>query len=664
VLDEALRQAILSRISTGRILARAADLEAEDRLPGGPGLEQACTRVAQRLQASGALQVELLRFGYGSERRHFSWSLQRRPFPTRGELWLQTPEGGEVLLCRRSDHLACSMGAYRSTPQEGEVLEVVDVGFGTRASDYRAHRMAGKLALASGHHFQAAMLEALANRGAEGLLCGPGNVGSGAGQLVHRELADPEVFGEHRPFGFNLSARQYHRLLNRLAAGDTVQVRVKLEATTDTGVLPAVEAVLPGSDLATRRVLLVADTAQALSVACLEEVLRTLSELVVDGVCPPPRRGLQLLAAPGVAGTVAWLAEQRERPSQPMAALVLGLVSPVAASQVQIQRSPAGRPSFISDLLEDHLRWAAGVEGSYRTDLPLTFRSVSYAGRSPALPFADRDVAVPAAWVRCDQEPRLRPGAHAPHGPVHRLVGALTCAALDLCSVGADDLPRLLSGSHVRGLQRLGRRAERLRQRVQQELLRDPGSSTTGRHLLWLAETAMGEGMRREKQVLDTCCDYLSGPGQQALRLAELTADLEQSAAGLTRSLHAEVSAAMPPRSRLTLRRAPLSALERRADAVVAHRLFSGPLPTPLLLREAPEAERHWLAHHMDVLADQPTAEELVQWVDGRRSLLEIFDLVRLDHPEADLKLLWRYLEALQGAGLLELRERTGISEA
>jgi hypothetical protein len=66
----------------------------------------------------------------------------------------------------------------------------------------------------------------------------------------------------------------------------------------------------------------------------------------------------------------------------------------------------------------------------------------------------------------------------------------------------------------------------------------------------------------------------------------------------------------------------------------------------------------------MDVLADQPTAEELVQWVDGRRSLLEIFDLVRLDHPEADLKLLWRYLEALQGAGLLELRERTGISEA
>jgi hypothetical protein len=174
----------------------------------------------------------------------------------------------------------------------------------------------------------------------------------------------------------------------------------------------------------------------------------------------------------------------------------------------------------------------------------------------------------------------------------------------------------------------------------------------------------MGEGMRREQQVLRTCCDYLSGPGPQALRLAEVVADLEQGAASLIRSLHAETAAAMPPRSRLNLRRQPLSPLERRADAVVVHRLFAGPLPTPLLLREAPEAERHWLAHHLGALAEQPAAEELVQWVDGARTLLQIFDLVRLDHPEADLRLLWRYLEVLQAAGLLELRQSTGISEA
>ena len=97
---------------------------------------------------------------------------------------------------------------------------------------------------------------------------------------------------------------------------------------------------------------------------------------------------------------------------------------------------------------------------------------------------------------------------------------------------------------------------------------------------------------------------------------------------------------------------------------MVAHRLFAGPLPVRYLLREAGATERAWLAHNADALAAQPAADEVAQWIDGERTLLQMFDLIRLDHPRTDLKLLWRLMEVLASAGLVELREEKGVEQA
>ena len=667
MLTSAQRHAILARISSSRILALSADLEALDRLFGGPGLDEAGQRMHARLEQAGATRAELTQFPSGPEHRYFGWSEQRRPFPRRAELWLQTPDDGEILICRRSDNIASCMGAFRSTELDGEVLEVVDVGFGTRASDYRGRTMAGKLALASGHHFQAAMLEALGNRQAAGLLCGPGSALYHPGRVVHNQLGDPALFDGHRPFGFNLSGRQYNRLVNLLAAGESVKMRAAIRVATDTGSLPVVSAVLEGSDLAHQRVLLVAGLDSPLGPACLEEVLRTVSGLVVDGQCAPPRRTLEILLVPQVLGTVARLHQLGgEGLAQLKAALYLSLDSPAAAARVRLQHPPATCPSFHTDLLEDQLRWASTVEGSYRTDTPMTVGHFPYSPGSPTLPFVDRDVGLPAVWIRCqDEEPGSAPGGQAaPHGPLHRVVAALSCAALELCALDGPDLPRLLCGSHVKAQVRLGRRAEQLRDRVRLELHQDDPSSTAGRHLLWRVETSMKEGLRQEEALLHSCCDYLDGPGQHALRLAEVVDDLEQATTGLVRSLHREVALTLNPRARLALTRRPLTALERRADAVVTRRLFAGPLPERYLLRDAGASERAWLAHNAGALAAQPATDEVVQWIDGERTLLQMFDLIRLDHPQADLKLLWRLLEVLASAGLVELREEKGVEQA
>ena len=662
------RQALLERISTSRVLAEAAEHAAPDRRAGSPGLETAVDRVMQAMERARGLEVEALSFPSGPEHRTFSWSDQRRPFPEKAELWLRTQDGGELLLCRRADNFACSMGALRSTEPEGEILEVVEVGFGTRPGDYRSHRMAGKVALASGHYFEAAMLEALANRRAEGLLCGPGGDAVDATQVVARELGDPELFGEHQAFGFNLSGRQYNRLAQLLAAGETVKVRAVIRLSSGLGAVPAVRVSLPGSDLAQQRVVLVAHLGPGdgpLAAACLEEVMRVLATLAVQGGIPILRRGLDLLVLPHVQGSVAWLGQQTPPGQGVRGALQLSLPTSISAASLLVERPLDSAPSFLPDLLADHLRWAAAVEGSFRTERPMRLRGVPCSLNNPTLPLQAGERPIPSVWVN-GQDPG-RGGVRdvgAPHGPLHRLIAGVASAALDLCTLGEEDLPRLISGGHLRALRRLARRAGRLRAAARPAQEQADHAQATGQHIMWHAEASMKEGLVREHASLESAARFMGGPGRHALHLAEVEESLQHGMSGLLASLQAELATTLGVSGRAAPRRKKPTAMERRARAVVARRTFKGPLPTPHLLREAGRQHRTWLAGNAGALAQQPVAETLVQWVDGRRNLLEIFDLICLDHPTADLKLLWRYLEALQSAGWIELEEDRRIEEA
>ena len=661
------RQAILERISTSRVLAGAAEYAAMDRRPGSPGLEEAEARVMRAMERSRGLTVQALSFPSGPEHRYMGWSQARRPFPEKAELWLQTPDGGELLLCRRTDNFACAMGAYRSTDPQGEVMELVDVGFGTRAGDYRSHRMAGKVALASGHYFEAAMLEALANRRAEGLLCGPGADALDATRVVARQLGDPELFGEHQAFGFNLSGRQYNRLAQLLAAGETVKVRVVIRLSSGLGASPVISSALPGSDLAHQRVLLASHLGPgdgALATACLEEVVRALATLIVQGDIPPPRRGLELLVAPDLQGTVAWMSQDPSPAEGIRAALQLSLPTPISAASLRVERPLDSAPSFLPDLLADHLRWAGSVEGSFRTERNLRLRGVPCSPDNPTLSLQAGEQAIPSVWLGGRDPGRGGRDVGAPHGPLHRLIAGIACAALDLCTLGEEDLPRLISGGHMEALRRMARRAGRLRAAARPEQEQAEPSLPAGRHIMWHAEASMKEGLVREQETLESAARFNGGPGRHALHLAEVEESLQQAMAGQLASLQAELASTLRVGGRSSPRRKGTTALERRAEKVVGSRSLAGPIPAPYLLREAGGRHRSWLAQNASTLTSQPVGEILLQWLDGRRDLLEIFDLIRLDHPDAELKLIWRYLEALESAGWVELQEDRRIEEA
>jgi hypothetical protein len=654
-MRDTLAHLLSARLSPGRIAAAAAELEVlASSIPDG-GPEAACARLGARLREAGAHFVELGSYPVGPEHRTLGWSEERRPIPEVAEIHL-VEEGHERLLARRLDDPASFLGAYRSTAPDGELFEVENAGLGSRERDYRGLRLEGRVALVSGHDPASAELLALVEKGAEGLLVGPGAGGDGpvAAHAVSHRLGEASLFAPRRPFAFRLTASATHLLLSRLSTGEPVTVRVRLRLATPGGSLPLLLGGLEGSDLDGERVLLLAELGQphgALAAACLEEILRALSGLVVEGALPPLRRRLELLVSPSPLGTLAWAVDALEAHRAPRAAIELafddGAPDPRAAAPATVETRPGRLATFLSDLLEEHLRRAA-------PELPLEATS-SRAGSSAHL-LGDPDVGVQAArlgWT-------IAPGAAPPRG----LLAAVAAAACDLASLGEEDHPRLIATIEVGGLLRLGRRARRLRTLLAGSLEAARGQGAAARHLLHQISASLERGLAVERRLLESSTAYLGGPGASALALAEAEAELAQTAAALARALRSELEGALPPRVKLESRRQPLAALERRAGALLLRRRGRGPLP-PLsqILRDARPEDRLLLAQH----ALAPPAAALDEILDEiprsggeERSLLELHDAASLEGP-CDLRALWRHCEALAGAGLLELSPRPGL---
>ncbi|MCC6750257.1 MAG: hypothetical protein IT371_21510 [Deltaproteobacteria bacterium] len=658
-------RSLLRACETSTLRALSAELDSVDRRPGGRGLDGAAERLAARLHEAGADEVELQSFATGPEQRYLGWSVERRICTEQAELWLVEPSG-ETLLCRQSDEPGCCLGALRSTPDEGELFEVVDVGPGTRAADYRSHRLAGKVALATAEGAEAVLLEALAQRQAEGLLLAtrPGARDDGRSPL---RLGPPSLFGGHRPFAFRLRAAAHERLLRRLARGEVVQVRVRLRTRMETGEAPLLAGTLRGSDRSSEQVALVAslaDDESALAAAALIELVRVTSELVTRGVLPPPSRSLRLLLVPGALGSAAWLQATPASGRDLRCVLQLSVATHAGPTALEVVAPPPLHPSFVPDLLAATFHAAAAAEAS--EDAAPEIRRRGYQVGAPVAPFLSLGASRPALWLRAQlAHPTLAETSAEGDGArgARWLLAGLAGAAYELATLTEVDLPRLLCQSQLLGAERLVTRLARCR-RDRPEPEEDTEAAVAARHALWRTEHVLQEGLRQERAVLQSCATFLGGAGAFGLRLAEAQGELDQCGQALGRAVSSELAATLPAGARLSVKRRPLSPLERRASELTVVPTFDGLPAIPSLLEDARPDDQLWLAHHVDPLANQPTGELLLAWVGDGTTLLELHDRLELEHPGTELKLLWRYLEVLEGAGIVRLEPATRTTEA
>ncbi|MCO6452717.1 MAG: DUF4910 domain-containing protein [Caldilineales bacterium] len=336
-----------------------AEIARHHRIQASPGYRDAAEWLAMTLRENG-LEVTMESYPANAQTRFWVLpSFQEWDCRTATLDWLK--EGGTERLC---DYRATALSiVQRSDSVDGE-FDVVDVGDGT-AADYDAVDVTGKVVLsraAPRNIYQSAVVE----RGAAGVLFD--HIDPTAPGRNRVDLPDARQYssfwwqpGQPKSWGFVLTPRQGDSLRARLAAGEQVRVRARIEARFYDGAFEAVWATIPGTG--DGAVLGIAHLCHpqgfandnASGVACLLETAATLNRLIESGQLPRPPRTIHFLWIPEMTGTYAWLSAHEDLIPGIVAGINLDMVGQrqeTTGSVMTLEHPPESLPSFAPDLLE------------------------------------------------------------------------------------------------------------------------------------------------------------------------------------------------------------------------------------------------------------------------------------------------------------------------
>src|SRR5947207_3437056 len=357
------------------------------RQRGSKGFHEAAVFVAERLEAYGLKDAAILQFPangkifYGTQRSRPAWDADF------GELWevKKAKEADKEKSSNKSDPhgvgvnewLAASgekkMASYEAEPivlaEDSESADVtadlVDVGEGTKESDYAGKDVKGKIVLVSAQPGAAQDL-AVGKFGAAGIVsCAQNQKTAWWGEDENLiRWGHLETFSPNKTFGFMVSLQTARRLRERLAQGEEIRLHAVARAGQHAGNYEVVTAAIPGADVRLKDEEIAFSchldhqrpgaNDNASGCVTILEVARTLQKLIAEGKLARPARTIRFIWPPEVEGTVTLLNAKPEFAQRIKAAIHMDMVGggPVTKAVFHVTRGPMSLPSFVHDVAE------------------------------------------------------------------------------------------------------------------------------------------------------------------------------------------------------------------------------------------------------------------------------------------------------------------------
>jgi len=316
-------------------------------------------------------------------------------FAAQGELWIEGPPPQK--LCDIYD-----VAAFLATGSEtgNVVAELVDIGNGGKADDYKGKEVTGKIVLGSASTFAMQRL-AVFDRGAVGILSfNPIHPEEDSTQVGFQSISTMAPKDKKPGFGWSISPQMGRQLAGRLARGEKITLRSIIKSETATGELELVQAVIPGEGRPDQEIAVSAHLYEgylkqganddASGCALTLEMGRTLLRLVAEGKLPKPKRNIHFIWVPEISGTNAWLNKNGEIKKRLIADLnfdMEGLRLAANGSFWTMHRTPDTMPTFLNDLGQHFLELIAELNRER-----VRYRSNSYGFTLPIVaPNGSRD---------------------------------------------------------------------------------------------------------------------------------------------------------------------------------------------------------------------------------------------------------------------------------
>ena len=649
------------------------------RVPATAEFDHATQFVLERAREYGLAEVQSEQFPidgkiqYGLMRSYLGWTVEA------GQLWEVRPQ--HLLLGDWATD-PIRLADYSHTADVEPAL--VDVGDGSHESDYSGKDVRGKIVLADGVLARVQAL-AVAKYAAAGIVSDMPNQTT-AWSGLDRNLVRWGHLDARLPsgFAFMISRETAESLRARLRTDNQIVLHAKVKAEVGPGQWTVVSGVIPGTDSASGEIVYSCHLdherpgANDNGSGCvtIPESARVLARLIGSGALPRPKRSLRFVWGPEVEGTMAYISRHPEIRGRLRANVHMDMVGgdPFKnKSMLHVTGTPWSLPSFVTDVgaaLADVIRaGAARYAGSgdapeaavieNRAGEPGT-RNQFLADVTPYSAGSDHDdydsstIAVPSLYL-CDW-PDIY--IHTDHDTLQQIdptklrrVALLGAAAgYVYASLDADRVPDLIPYYMSQSEIRMALLFQHAQQVVEDPKL-DPGAA-------WYeARNLMRQGLRRELAVLSSLLQFAESNPHDAASDKVLSDQETTFAAWIDTQAKARGARGTEPKApwagaaaaqKIPVRVGDFGPLLYQNDDVLKARLDPSRMAKIRLLN----AEATPLLNTQDL--SELYAYEIVNFVDGKRSVGEIRDAVSAEYGPLSVELVDDYLNACKDAGLMQ----------
>ena len=649
------------------------------RVPATAEFDQAAQFVLQRAREYGLAEVQSEQFpidgktSYGLMRSYPGWSVEA------GQLWEVRPQ--HLLL---GDWATDPIRLADYSHSADVEAALVDVGDGSHESDYGGKDVRGKIVLADGVLARVQAL-AVAKYGAAGMVSDMPNQ-STAWSGLDRTVVRWGHLDARQPagFAFMISRDTAESLRTRLHAGEQIFLHARVKAEVGPGHWTVVSGVIPGIDPGAGEIVYSchldherpgANDNGSGCVTILESA-RVLARLIDSGALPRPKRSLRFVWGPEVEGTMAYLSRHPDIRARLRADIHMDMVGgdPFKNKSIlHVTETPWSLPSFVTDVgaaLADVIRArAANYAGSgdapdaavieTRAGEPGT-RNQFLADVTPYAAGSDHDdydsstVAVPALYLRDWPDIYI----HTDHDTLQQidptklrrvaLLGAAAgyvYATLDT-ERSRDLLPFYTSQSEIR-LAQLFQQA--------QQVVADPKLDSGA---AWYeARNLLRQGLRREVATLSSLLKFAGSDVNVSAQEKALADQVSNFNSWIDSQARARGAKGVEPKApwagdaaaqKLPLRIGEFGPLNYQNDDVLKARLSPERLAKVKLLN----SEATPLLNVQDL--SELYAYEIINFVDGKRTVGEIRDAVSAEYGPLPVQLVSDYLDACREAGVIQ----------
>lgn len=656
----------------GHALAYATEITRFHRAKGSSDYLEAIGFIKDKLVEWNLERIVVEKYPADGLTTYQTWTPPPAWEPIRAELSLVHPEARHI--CSFETEPMCLIFGSTSTPSQGLVLDVVDIGDGISDQAYAGKEVYGKVVLTSGGS-RSVFQKAVKKRGAVGILT---DHMTRQNPLIKRTTCDlPDAVNyasfpvSHEDivktaFGFSLSSRQAQEIRELLKSGP-VKVKAEVEADLFPGELQLLTGVIPGIEKR-GEVLVIAhlchpkpganDNASGCGLAM--ELARAISKAIAEDKLKRPKYSIRFMFVPEMYGTIAYLERHPAWRKQVLAAVNLDMVGEASETKsvANLVTTPWSLPSVINDVAAFYMDRAARRETSYGSSEPgvaWLYDITGFSGGSDHYILVDSSYGVPCVYLghwpdrfyhtsmdtveRLDREEFFRSGLVA---------GATILTFANPCP-GNIKLMFNLTASGA---------SQRLIECMDEVCL--------------LAITTGNQGKRKDKEaILDA---YERGRILLAKELASVDSVLRyvpKDNRAEARKIANRIKTGLKTVFRISYEKAKLitdtDELPSRAQVSEKHgesrnqvyaRLFMGPLDPDYLYTRIDEKRReHYRKREQDDPSFHSRLTEIMNFMDGKRTLGEIASLVSAEYPGLILDDVRSFIKDLKATGLISLVE-------